>query len=155
MAAINFLVPYSSVALTAATAKTVVGINPAANYRVRVLEAKVSFDGATSTNAPAVVDFCFVTFATNAPGTNSTTVTAVVKDKDVVETVQSACAKTWTAEPTVVTVAETTDVGQFNGIYHYICPFAVPYVIKTSLGFGIRINSPNNVNVSGKLEAEE
>lgn len=115
MAAIYATVNYATVACVAATAKTVAGINPIANMRARVLEAKVSFDGATSSNAPAVVDFGRITFATNPPGTNSTTFVALPKDQDIAETVQTVCGITWTAEPTVWTPQETTDVGQFNG----------------------------------------
>ena len=156
MAAIYATVPFATVALTATTAKSVAGVNPAANFRVRLLEYKVSFDGANSANAPVVVDLNMCTFATNAPGTASTSVTPTPKDQDVSETLQTAAAKNWTSEPTVqTTIMDETDVGQFNGVYHYICPFAAPWVLKNAKGAVVRATSPNNVNCSGKLEYEE
>lgn len=47
------------------------------------------------------------------------------------------------------------DVGQFNGVYHYIHPFASPFIIIGGQGGSLRINSPNNVNASGHLAGIE
>jgi hypothetical protein len=148
-------VPYGSVALTATTAKTVVGAKAATNQAIKMLEQSVSFDGATSSNAPAVVEFNTITFATNSPGTASTSVTPLKREPGRAETTQLTAAKTWTTEPTVHAIVRTIDVGQYNGIYHYIHPFAAPHIVAGGAGFGIRITSPNNVNVSGHLTAEE
>lgn len=106
----------NTVALTAATPKSVVGLLAATNVCVKVTEAKTSFDGATSSNAPAVVEFMQSTFATNGPGTNSTSVTPAKRDTGRGETVQMTAAKTWTTEPTVLTAQWVMDVGQFNGV---------------------------------------
>jgi hypothetical protein len=146
---------YGTVAVVTATAKSVVGLKAAANQAVKVLESSVSFDGATSSNAPAVVEFTTSTFATNSPGTASTSVTPTKREPGRAETTQMTAAKTWTTEPTVLTVVRTMDVGQYNGIYHYIHPFSSPQVIAGGAGFVIRITSPNNCNVSGHLTAEE
>lgn len=155
MAYNQFDVPASTVALTAATAKSVVGLLAATNVCVKITEAAVSFDGATSSNAPAVCEFMQATFATNGPGTNSTSVTPPKRDTGRGETIQATAAKTWTTEPTVLTLQYPIDVGQFNGIYHYIHPFASPFICIGAKGCVIRITSPNNVNTSCKLTAEE
>lgn len=157
MAMNQFDVPFRSVALVAATAKTVVGVKAAANVCLKLLEAKASFDGATSSNAPAVVDWNRSTFATNAPGTSSTSITLgnTKRDPGRAETIQATGAHTWTTEPTVLTAQDPTDIGQFNGIYHYIAPFASPLVIVGGQGFCVTITSPNNVNTTGKLTCEE
>lgn len=149
--------PYRSVALSGATAKTVIGVQAAANIALKLLEASASFDGATSTNAPAVVDFNRVTFATNAPGTNSTAITEANTKRDPgrAETPQMQAGHTWTVEPTVLTAQHSKDVGQFNGLYHYIAPFSAPHIIVGGQGFCITITSPNAVNVSGHLTVEE
>jgi hypothetical protein len=64
------------------------------------------------------------TFATNGPGTNSTTVTPAKRDTGRAETVQGTHAKTWTVEPTVLTLQRPLDIGQFNGVVVYMHPFA-------------------------------
>lgn len=151
----QFSVPAPSVACVASTIKTVVGLNAAANICVQITEASASFDGATSSNAPAVVEFDAITFATNGPGTNSTTSGPVKKDTGRGETFQVTAAKAWSAQPTVITQLWPLDIGQYNGVYHYILPFASPYICIGSKGCGISVTSPNNVNYSGKIDGIE
>jgi hypothetical protein len=144
-------VNFSSVALTGTTAKTVAGVKAATNVAVTVLENRFSADGATSSNAPAVVDLARCTFATNSPGTNSTSFTPLKREPGRAETVQATAGYTWTTEPTVITAQNTMDVGQFNGLYHYINPYNIPFVVAGAAGWVIRANSPNNVNCSGGI----
>lgn len=155
MATIYGTIPFTTIALTGTTLAAVAGFNPAANTRVRFLEYKVSFDGANSANAPVVVQLMGNTFTANAPGTNSTAQNPRVKDRDIAETVQTVGATTWTTVPLATTLLDSTDVGQFNGVYHYICPFASPWVAANGKGFVIEATSPNNVNTCGKAEVEE
>src|SRR5262245_8993141 len=115
MAAIIFDVPANTVALVAATAKTVLGVRAATNVRLKVTETAVSFDGATSTNARAVVEYNQCTFGANPPGTNSTAITPVKRDAGAAETIQATAARNWTTEPTVQTLQRAADVGQYNG----------------------------------------
>lgn len=146
------IVPWASVALTASTAKTVGSIAAAANQAVKVLELKVSHDGATSTNAPDVTDFARCTFGT--AGTKTAT-TPSKKDPGRAETVQTTGGTNYTAEPTTITAVDSVNLAQYNGIYHYIVPFAAPLVVVGGQGFVVRQTSPNNVNSTGKIEFEE
>lgn len=155
MAYNQFDVPATTVALTAATPKSVVGIKAAAAVCVKLTEVAMSFDGATSTNAPAVCEFMQSTFATNGPGTNSTTVTPPKRDTGRAETIQATAAKTWSTEPTVLAIQRPIDIGQYNGAYHSIHPFASPFIIIGGQGCVLRITSPNNVNGSFWMTAEE
>jgi hypothetical protein len=157
MAANKFDVPFRTVALTAAVAKTVVGVKASTNVALELIEACASFDGATSSNAPAVVDFNRCTFATNSPGTNSTSLTLgnTKRDPGRAETIQATGAHTWSAEPTVLTAQHSKDIGQFNGLYHYINPFSAPHIIVGGQGFVITCSSPNNVNATGHLTCVE
>lgn len=151
----QFDVPASTVAIVAATAKTVLGIKASTNVCVKLLEVATSFDGATSSNAPVVCEFMQSTFATNAPGTNSSSVTPGKRDAGRAETIQATAGKTWTTEPTVLALQWAIDVGQFNGLYHYIHPFASPFIIIGAQGAVLRLTSPNNVNATNKFTAEE
>ncbi len=149
-------VPATTVAITATTAKSVIGAKAATNVRLRLTEVAISFDGATSSNAPAVDEFMQSTFATNSPGTNSTQITTPPKrDTGYAETVQGTFARTWSTEPTVLTLQRSLDIGQFNGTAVYMHPFAAPFMIIGGQGAVLRITSPNNVNWSGGLVCEE
>lgn len=155
MACNQFDVPASTVACVTATAKSVLGLKAAANVCAKITEVGASFDGATSSNAPAVVEFMQSTFATNAPATNSTSVTPAKRDTGRAETIQATAAKAWSAEPTVLTLQRTLDIGQFNGVVVYMHPFASPFVVIGGQGCVLRVTSPNNVNFSGGLTGEE
>lgn len=155
-AGLQFTVPFTTVALTASTAKTVAGIKTPTNQCVKILEAAFGFDGATSTNAAVICEMGSCTFATNGPGTNSTSVTPAKQDTGRAETIQSTCGKTWTTEPTVITVNKVIDIPQYNGFV--VLPLAQYFsnlLIVGGNGFVVRLTSPNNVNVSGWLLAEE
>ncbi len=115
MAYMQFDIPAVTVALTAATAKTVLGTKAATNVCVKLTEVGISFDGATSSNAPAICEFGQCTFGANSPGTQSTTVPAAKRDTGRAESVQSTSAKTWTTEPTTIVTQRPLDIGQYNG----------------------------------------
>lgn len=144
-----------NVSLTASTAETVLAIQAPTNQAVEIVDVNVSFNGSTSTNAPALVEFGFITFATNGPGTNSTSVTSVKRDQARTEAIQTTAGKAWTAEPTVWTVLDCMDIAQFNGSWHNIIEYYGPIIAKGGLGFGIRINSPNNVSFTGSITFQE
>lgn len=154
-AANQFDVPATTVACVAATAKSVLGIKAATNVCVKLTEVSTSFDGATSTNAPAVTEFMQSTFGANAPGTNSTSVTPPKRDTGRAETIQATAAKAWSTEPTTLTLQQSLDVGQYNGVVVKMFPFASPFIVIGGQGAVLRITSPNNVNFSGGLVGEE
>jgi len=114
MAFLQGKVSWATVALTASTGKSVGGMKAATNQVVKVLEFRATHDGNTSGNAPDVTDLYRVTYATNAPGTNSTSYTVGKKDPGRAETVQTSAGITWTAEPTVITVDESYNLPQYN-----------------------------------------
>lgn len=155
-ACLQFAVPFATVALTAATAKTVVGVKCATNVCLRALEIGFGFDGATSTNAAVVCEIGTCTWATNSPGTNSTSVTPAKQDTGRAETIQATAGKTWTTEPTTITVLQVIDLPQYNGFM--VLPLAQWYstlILAGGNGLVLRLTSPNNVNVSGYLKCEE
>lgn len=154
MAYNQFDVPAQAVSY-ATGLKTAIGIFAATNVCVKVLESVFSFDGSTSTATPAQCEFDQITFATNAPGTNSTTVTPSKSDTGRGETIQATAGKTWTAQPTVISLQWPIAVAQYNGIYHAVNPFVSPFIAIGGKGCGISINSSATVNFSGRLHAEE
>lgn len=154
MAYNQFDVPAQAVSY-ATGLKTALGIAAATNVCVKVTEVVASFDGATSTAVPAQIEFDQITFATNAPGTNSTSVTPSKADTGRGETIQATAGKTWTVQPTVITQQWALALAQYNGLYHCVHPFVSPFIIIGGKGAGLSINSSATVNFSGRLHGEE
>lgn len=158
MARNGFDINAPAVACLGTIAKTVVGLRAAANISVEILELALSCNGNTSGNAPARVDFNHCTFATNPPGTASTSITTQRKrDPDKSATFQYTAAHTWTTEPTVLTPHFTRYVAQYNGNYHYVAPWTNPIILpgSTSHGVAITVTSPNDVSVCGSISGME
>jgi hypothetical protein len=95
------------VALAAAgTVKSILGVAGNANFGVILKELWLDFDGITSSNNSVKLAVARCTFATNPPGTNSTTVT-VKQSSGRHAATGFAAGKSWTSEPTgIESVAE-------------------------------------------------
>lgn len=132
-----------AVALTTATAKTVVGAKAHANSGLLLLGFWISFDGVTAAAAPALIEPSYVTWATNSPGTNSTSTTP----RQVLGRVLTAgftSGKTWTAgnEPTALTPClPAFYLSQFGGTYAYNWPLGTEPDSALAEGFGIRVTA--------------
>ena len=142
-----------SLALTAATAKTILNLITAANSLTRIVEFSVSFDGATATAVPAVVELCYSTQAgTGTVGTAPT----VNQIRGPTRTVQATAAQGYTAEPTVLTPWKRWLVPVFNGLLVMQFPLGrEPEQIVTADALALRVTAPAVVNVSGYIEFEE
>jgi len=154
--ALNYVdVQYATVAETT-TPMTTIGVQASTHVALRVLEQMNSTDGSTSTATPAKIEICRNTFATNAPGTNSTSITVANGKRDSArDAPQFIAGNTWTVEPTTITVIRTYNLPQYNGSYHYINPLSSPYIVPGNGGWSVRFTASANVNSSGHLTVEE
>lgn len=143
----------AAVALVAATAKTILGVNGTSAFGVDLLGYTLSFDGVTAGNAPVLVELCQATFATNAPGTASTTVTVDQRYGRVV-TAGFTAARNWTTEPTVLTVIAEMFIDPYKSTLPYDYALGTSPDCAVSNGFVLRCNAPNNVNVRATLKFE-
>ena len=141
----------SAVALAAATAKTVVGVKAHANSGLYVAEYKISFDGVTASAVPVLVEFCYATFATNSPGTNSTSTTPRQLGGRSL-TAGFTAAKNWSAEPTVLTVIEEHLLTPNGGLYVYQYPLGYEPDAALAEGFALRLTAPAIVNCRGGIK---
>jgi hypothetical protein len=155
MPGLYFSVPGASIAVDA-TPKTVLGLKAPANHPVAFLGYELSFDGDTDTEAPALIEFGTCTFASNGPGTNSTSVTPAKTNPSMSETPQSTAAKTWVAEPTVITVFKSFTLPMYMGTGIIQFPRGL-YIVKGGEGVVVRITCPATLscNFSGTLQFEE
>lgn len=139
-----------AIALTAATAKTILGVKAHANSGVLLKKIKVGFDGVTSSAVPVLVEVGYCTWATNGPGTNSTSVTPAQLNGRVIAAGFTA-GKTWTAEPTTITVLDETLIPAFMGLAWYDIPLGDEYDSALAEGFVVRCTAPAGVNARGTL----
>lgn len=142
-----------SLALTAATAKTILNLITAANSLTRITALSVSFDGVTATAVPALVELCYSTQASTGTIGTAPTITQV---RGATRTVQATAAQGYSAEPTVLTPWMRWLVPVFNGLLMVQFPLGrEPEQIVTADALGIRVTAPAAVNVSAFLEFEE
>lgn len=139
-----------AVALSAATAKSILGVSAPAQFGVDLKKLRVGFDGVTASAVPVLVELCVATFATNAPGTNSTSTTVdQVYGRSI--TAGFTAAKTWTTEPTVLTPIDEWLLTPNSGLVFYDFPLGDTPDSAVSNGFVLRCNAPATVNVRGTL----
>lgn len=141
-----------NIALSAATAKTILNVIAASNSLVRITEMSVSFDGATATATPVTVELCKST--QGAAGTSTSHTIAQVRGPT--RTVQATAARNYTAEPTTLTVLKRWLVPAFNGLLVIQFPLGrEPEQVTSANGLCLRCTAPATVNAQGYLEFEE
>ena len=154
MAACGYsIVTGGAVALSAATAKSILGVKAHANSGVQVKSLEVAFDGVTASAVPVLIELCYATFATNSPGTASTSVTPA-QNYGRVLTAGFTGGKTWTTEPTVLTVLKELLLPADKGVLAYQFPLGQEPDSALAEGFVIRCTAPAAVNVRGTLSVE-
>ena len=139
------------------TAKTNVGIQTPANQMAKILGIYAGFDGVDATKAPALVEVCTCTFASNGPGSGGSSTFTPATTNGYAATVQCVCGSGWTSEPTVITSCEPILVPTFMGNAVIFYPLLAPMVILNATGCVLRITLPSGVtvNFTGGLKCEE
>lgn len=137
-----------AVALTAATAKTVLGVKAHANSGLLLVGFRLGFDG--TSGVPVLVELGYCTWATNSPGTSSTSTTPRQRFGRVL-TAGFTSGKTWTTEPTAITVIDELLLTPNGGLLIYDAPLGTEPDSALAEGFVIRCTAPAAVNVRGAL----
>ena len=140
----------TTVGLSAATAKSVIGVAAASSFGVDLTGFSVAFDGTSASAVPVLVELCYATFATNAPGTNSTSLT-VRQAYGRVITAGFAGARNWIAEPTVLTAIGNWTLTPNGGLVIRNFPLGQTPDSAVSEGFVIRCTAPATVNVQAEM----
>lgn len=92
-----------AVALASNAAKTIVGAKAHANSGLLLVGFWAGIDGTDHTKTPVTVEIMYSTWATNSPGTNSTSTTARQVNGRVL-TAGFTAGKSWSTEPTTLTL---------------------------------------------------
>ncbi len=141
----------AAVALAAATAKSVLGVRGNAAFGLDLRKYTIDFDGVTASAVPVLVELCAATFATNPPGTNSTSRTAVQTGGRLIASGVTA-ASNWTAEPTVLTVLKEFYLTPNGGLIIEEFSPDNGYDSALSEGWVLRCTAPAIVNVRAVFE---
>jgi hypothetical protein len=154
MAKAGYSAPAAAVvALGAGVAKTVIGVLAPAQFGCDLTKLRLGFDGVTASAIPVQIEVCQATFATNPPGTNSTTIAPVqVYGRAIAAGFTAASA--WTAEPTVLVVADAWSLTPNGGLAIYDFPLGTSLDNAVSTGFAVRLTAPAAVNVRPTLYFE-
>lgn len=129
----------SSNALTASATRTVVGVKAGTSFGVQAVKWGVSFNGSAAA-AGIECQLVYATFATNAPGTNSTSAT-IVQEYGRPLTSGMTAAYHWTTEPTALTVLESKFIQQ-SGAYEWSIPLGKEPDTALGEGFAVRLLTP-------------
>lgn len=149
MAAFLGIAQTAEVALSAATAKTVIQIVAPSNHRVKILGIGVYFDGTSVTAEPAQV----VLARQSTAGTMSA-LTPVPLDDSLAETLQTTAQHTATAEPTTGATIDMVECHPQQG-YEIMYPLGQEPICGGGDRVGIIVTSPATVNCRCKIRFEE
>lgn len=140
MANVGYKAQSAAVTLSASATKSVVGVKAHANSGIQVIEWGASFTGSAAATG-IQVQLCYATFATNSPGTNSTSISTIPQQYGRVLAAGFTAAYNWTTEPTVLTVLET-EVIQQSGAFKWAIPLGKEPDCALGEGFVVRIITP-------------
>lgn len=140
-----------AVALAAATAKTVIGVKAHANSGLLLKAVRFGFDGISAAGVPVLIEACYATWATNSPGTNSTSTTPRQVNGRVL-TAGFTSGKTWTSEPTSLTVLDDGLLTPNGGVIWYDFPLSTEWESALAEGFCLRMTAPAAVNVRSTVK---
>lgn len=153
MAKAGYSAPIGAAVASGTVAKTVVGVLAPAQFGVDWTSYEISADGVSATNTPGLIELCSCTFATNGPGTNSTSIT-IQQEYGRVITAGFTAAYNWTAEPTVITPFDAFTLTPNGGLVIRDVQVGRTYDSAVSVGFCIRVTFGTSVNIRGGMKFE-
>lgn len=144
----------AAVALSAATAKSILCVLAPAQFGVDLTKLRVGFDGVTASAVPVLVELCYSTAASNStPGTNNTTGTVnQIYGRSITNGFTGFYNST--TEPTVLTPVDRWTLTPNGGLVIYDFPLGTSPDTAVSHGFVIRCTAPAAVNVNASLQFE-
>lgn len=154
MAAVGYEInTEGAVTLVTATAKTILGAKAHANSGLQLKGIDVTFLGVTASAIPVLIELMYSTWATNSPGTNSTSVT-VRQAYGRSLTAGFTGGRNWTSEPTTLTQIREWTVSPNAGVFVYdYLPGQEPDCALAE-GFVLRLNAPAGVDVRANMRLE-
>lgn len=132
------------------TVKSILGAKAHANSGLILKALSIEFQGIIATGEPVLVELCYATWATNSPGTNSTSCT-VRQGTGRVLTAGFTAGYGWSAEPTVLTVLEPHFIHPQAGVIYQI-PLGDEYDAALAEGFVLRCTAAVAVDARAMMK---
>lgn len=149
MAAFQGTASTAEIALSAATAKTVLQLVAATNHRVKLLGWGVFFDGTSTTAEPVQIRLLRQTTA----GT-MTALTPTKRDDSIADTLLTTAQHTATAEPTAGDVLDALECHPQQGFKEWY-PMGAEVIIGGGDRLGLEVTAPATVNCRAAMTFEE
>lgn len=132
------------------TVRTVLGVKAHANSGLLLKKLHISLDGVSASGVPGLIELGYCTFATNSPGTNSTSTTPVQQSGRVL-TAGFTSGRNWTSEPTTITVLDEWRLTPNGGLVLYDLPLGDEYDTALGEGLVVRATFAASVNFRGTM----
>lgn len=144
----------AAVALSAATAKTVLCVIAPAQFGVDLKTIEVGFDGVTASAVPVLCEIMTSTLATNStPNTNNTTATVnQIYGRAITAGFTGFYAST--SEPTVLTAVDSFTLTPNGGLVIRDWALGQTFDTNVSAGIVLRCTAPAAVNVRASFVFE-
>lgn len=152
MASVGYTVNTGSVALVAATAKTVLNVISPATFGIVCVGFEVSFDGVTASALPVLVEMC--QSSQGGAGTPAGSPPTPVQARG--QTIAHGCTigHNYGSEPTTLVAAYDWWLDPNKGTFDRLWPLGRELEQGVSKGICVRCNAPATVNVRVSLEWE-
>lgn len=147
-----YTIPGSAIAVVASTAKSVLGVKAHANSGILLRKVRCSFNSVTAADQPMLVEIMTSSWATNSPGTNSSSVTPI-QTSGLTIAAGFTAGKTWTSEPTTLAQLDAFYLPP-NSSLLYDFPLGDEPNSDLAVGFVVRVTpgaSATSASFSGSL----
>ena len=137
------------VALSAATAKSILTVIAPATFGIDLTKIRLGFDGVTASAIPVLVEMCDNTLATNSTvGTANTTAGTATQNYGRTITPGFTGFYNSTSEPTVLTAFDRWTLTPNGGLVIYDWPLGSTHDTPVSAGITCRLTAPAAVNAN-------
>lgn len=148
----RYVVPTAAESLTATVAKSILAVIAGTTRRFKIFMAQISGSSVTASDAPVLIELCR---STQAGAGTSTSVTPGLLDPGETPSICTA-ARTYTAEPTVLTMLDCWRVSPIGNSYLWELPPGREYGFAISTSAVLRVTAPQNQsNFTATLKFEE
>lgn len=139
----------AAVALSAATAKSILTVIAPAQFGIDLTKIRLGFDGVTASAVPVLVEMCDNTLATNSTvGTGNTTAGTPIQNYGRTITAGFTGFYNSTSEPTVLTAFDRWTLTPNGGLVIYDWPLGSTHDTPVSAGVTCRLTAPAAVNAN-------
>lgn len=139
----------AAVALSAATAKSILTVIAPSQFGIDLTKIRLGFDGVTASAVPVLVEMCDNTLASNSTvGTGNTTAGTPVQTYGRTITPGFTGFYNSTSEPTVLTAFDRWTLTPNGGLVIYDWPLGSTHDTPVSAGITCRLTAPAAVNAN-------